>query len=201
MKKILNAMAAARVKAICVVDAMDESEDHEAPERQRRVVVSHFTDIASKFPSSRMKFLILSRWSSDIELELETSREECGNANIIVMERETKQIIKTIVNSYIQSSLKAIHRPNKRRKRTMQQEKMVEEENNAIEKIRAFVIDNAQGVILWVTLMMATLKARLQAGILNFEKLEAELTDLPTDLNQLYKRIVVDLQKQLPPQN
>lgn len=67
MLGLLKAISTTGIRMICVVDAMDESEDSYAAEEQRITVLSQFKLIASECSTSRMKLLILSRPSPDIE--------------------------------------------------------------------------------------------------------------------------------------
>jgi len=67
LMQILLSIAKSGVAALCVVDAMDESEDRKTAEEQSVTVLSQFSILVSNAPQSRMKFIVLSRPSFDIE--------------------------------------------------------------------------------------------------------------------------------------
>lgn len=100
---ILKAIAHGGVRAICVLDAIDESEDAEADERQRQSVLQTFSQLVSRNCSSNMKFLILSRPSPDIERHLWKHRQEHGNLRLIKFEEENHEDIQKIIAVGVES--------------------------------------------------------------------------------------------------
>ena len=213
LKQILKAIAKAGVKAICVVDAMDESEDEAKSEQQRRLVLRYFSSLVSEVPKSRMKFLILSRPYPDIEQHFSEHRFTYPNIHSVILERENGPAIAKIVDSGIRSLQQTMH-PLKRPERALSvtqahypgsderlspnfgrrhlQKRRKGEEEEQCEKIRDYLLSNANGVILWVALVFATLKTMVE-GVYTLKGLLKAATSLPTDLIALYRHIILGL--------
>jgi len=219
MMGIMTSIAASGVRIICVVDAMDESEDQEAAEQQRRTVLNHFSVLVSEIPTSRMKVVVFSRPSPDIEQQFWRHRLTYGNLSTVILEHENGPTIRTIVDAGVESLRQALNpfndndeslarhrlpqsgstyvRPRKMKKRNPLREESRRYEDEECNNIRFFLIENAQGVILWVTLVIASLKTYIESGVYTFPQLREKLTSLPTDLDALYRRISQDLLSRL----
>jgi hypothetical protein len=73
-------------------------------------------------------------------------------------------------------------------------EKSREYEEEEISSIREYLLKKAQGVILWVTLIIQDLLRHVEKGMFTFQELKRLLNGLPLELNGLYCRITRDLQ-------
>lgn len=62
-----------------------------------------------------------------------------------------------------------------------------------LEKIRSYLIDNAEGVILWVVLILDLLETTIKRGMYTTLELEKRLKTLPTELDGLYTFILEEL--------
>ena len=68
-----------------------------------------------------------------------------------------------------------------------------ESEEEEISSIRDYLLKNAQGVILWVTLITKDLLRHVEKGMFTFQELKKILDELPLELHGLYCRIMHDL--------
>lgn len=73
----------------------------------------------------------------------------------------------------------------------------IRKEEALLQRIRSYLIDNAEGVILWVVLILDLLKSTIKRGPYTTPKLEKRLRTLPTKLDGLYTSIVEDLRSRL----
>jgi len=69
-----------------------------------------------------------------------------------------------------------------------------ESEDEEFSSIREYMLKNARGVILWVTLILKDLLRHVEKGMFTFWELRKLLGELPLELHGLYCRIVHDLQ-------
>ncbi len=67
MLELLKAIVTAGIQTIYVVNAIEELEDANVVEQQRRTVLSQFSLIALEYSTSKMKLLILSWPLLDVE--------------------------------------------------------------------------------------------------------------------------------------
>lgn len=207
---ILKAIAIGGVKAVCVVDAMDESEDAAADEQQRQSVLNHFSELVSKSSPSRMKFLILSRPSPDIEKHFWKHNAQHQNLHFIKFEDENSADIKRIIASGIESLRQDMHpfRPqfeandletpfNTQLKESFERKKAREREDVECREIQEYLEQHASGVILWVTVVIAVLKSEVKSGFCPFHLLKNKMRELPKDIQPLYATIVDELASKL----
>ncbi|KAH8774050.1 hypothetical protein BGZ57DRAFT_403716 [Hyaloscypha finlandica] len=219
MLEILRAIAAAGVRAIFVVDGMDESEDANTAEQGRRAVLSQFSYLVSEIPRTKMKFLVLSRPSPDIEQHFWRHYQRHGNLNFVIFEHENADDIRKIIKSGMRSLRRAMHpfrddhdlpseqgfssekalgrKRKKPRIETTQQRNAQELEEKECQKMKCYLEEHAQGVILWVTVILAILKTEIESGVYTFRRLHEKMKDLPIDLASLYSNIIKDLASRL----
>ena len=81
------------------------------------------------------------------------------------------------------------------------QQRKTQQEEETCQKIEKYLVDNAQGVILWVTLVFASLNTLVESGVYSLEDLEEKIYDLPTDLDHLYRQMIKNLTSRLGPKN
>jgi hypothetical protein len=72
-----------------------------------------------------------------------------------------------------------------------------EDEESQLEMIRAYLIEHANGVILWVTLIISDLEMYTSKGMFIFSELEQRLLTLPLELDELYAHILKGMQESL----
>ncbi|KAI1130681.1 hypothetical protein F5Y10DRAFT_262831 [Nemania abortiva] len=205
--KILKTIATDGTKVIAVIDAMDESEDAEIAERQRKLVLSHFSEFVSEISGSRMKLLVLSRPTPDIESHFWDHYYHHQNLSYIIFERENSEDIKKIIQSGMASLRKAMyplayHSLNKRNQtrrsgETAQQKRTRERDEKEYQNMMSYLEENAGGVILWVTLILSILKMEVQSGAYTYERLHEKMRQLPRDLESLYVSLIQDLMSKL----
>jgi hypothetical protein len=210
MLGLLKAIATTGIRTICVVDAMDESEDANAAEQQRRTVLSQFSLIASECSTSRMKLLILSRPSPDIEKHFWSHYRRYENLHFIIFEHENRDDIRKIIESGISSLRRAMHPfayhydessssqgQARQRVETPQQSRSREQEEKECQKMKSYLESHANGVILWVTVILSILKTEVESGAFTFRRLHEKMEKLPRDLESLYASIIRDLSSKL----
>lgn len=211
LEAALSRMAAAGDEApqiICVVDGMDESEDVLGHYRSREQILSLFSSLVNE---SRIKMIVLSRPARAIEREFR-------HCHHIILEAENKTDINRVVDVGLRSLLMSMQSfdssdeeapPITRRTNTKRIEvhsprkpikprifnKVKNSAQAELDFIRAYLLKHAQGVILWVTLMMSELKRHVEKGMYTFKELREQLLGLPLRLNNVYERIVEDLEK------
>lgn len=165
MKTILYDISAASTSFVCIVDAMDESES------QRELVLNLLTDLVSS-KDSRTKFIILSRPSRDIDRRFRSSH----LVHRILLQMENVEDIAKIVEHGLQSLQSAMKsfdsspeepsqasvpiKPGARHRRSMKKnqkqpralsfEDLRRHTDPRFRNIRRYLIENAQGVILWL---------------------------------------------------
>jgi hypothetical protein len=205
MQEIFIKAAKSGTQVTCVIDAMDESQDGTTPEEDRLGMLEYFSVLVSEISASRVKFIILSRPYPDIENHFFCHRLLFENLFNITLERENGAAIVTIVDLGLLDLQQAMHpragaaqnmlkRAADRgihinRSRYTQLPLNTREEQH-IQKIRKYLIANADGVILWVSLILSTLKSLVSSGIYTFLKLQDTLETLPIDLMGLYRDII-----------
>jgi hypothetical protein len=132
----------------------------------------------------------------------------------IVLEKENNPDIRLVIEKGLHRLKRSIHAndsdaesdvesepvsANKRRgKRSLGGQRTILKSMKATEidslaRIRKYMSKNAQGVFLWVTLILTDLQDQAAAGMSSFASLEARLLSLPVELNGLYERIAQEI--------
>lgn len=220
---------------LCVIDAMDESQDTSGLSSSPGFDTSteHLEGILNLFlsivniPSSRIKVLVLSRPNRQIEKSLKYSHRiilEYANTKDIEMIADAGlKVLRKSMTSFDSSdeedpltsinirlcqsgTNRAPHRSaiNKRPNRSMSWKasrasrmflKARKREEEELSSIRTYILKHAQGVILWVTLIMQDLIHHVQKGMFTFIELKELLLGLPLEIHGMYRRILYNLQK------
>lgn len=196
LKRILTSIATSGQHAICVVDAIDESEDEDQAEIQRKDVIQYFRSLTVDTSVSRMKFIILSRPTSDIE-------EEFWKLNVgkeishIIMEVENAKAIKLVADAgilLIRQALHPLQTPFAGRSLSKVPQGLdPDDEDHFCADTRSFLVKNAQGVILWVSVVIKSLISSIELSRSTFPELRQEMEGLPVDIDRLYLRIITSL--------
>ena len=74
-----------------------------------------------------------------------------------------------------------------------------DDELQVFNRMRAYLIGNDEGVILWVKLAIRTMIERVRGGFYNLKDLEADLGRLPRDLIDFYELILRDIEVRYSP--
>ncbi|MCJ1388247.1 hypothetical protein MMC18_001092 [Xylographa bjoerkii] len=203
-------------KIYCVLDAMDESNDDSLNETNRAKVlqfVSSLVRLCLKSPhsGSQFKFVVLSRPARGIERELRSfPRIELRWEN----QKDIQKIIDTglveirremVMDDDCRSPLYESSSTPGYDAFQVQLDKIVNGEDEftsnggiADEELlvwRDYMIANAEGVVLWVILVINDLKQQVSRGLYSFTELREHLQNLPTALDKFYVQIVKDLQQ------
>ncbi|KAH5423486.1 hypothetical protein HBI23_198590 [Parastagonospora nodorum] len=218
MKSIFAAIANAGVSILCLIDAMDESEDEES-KMARKHILRFLAKTTLDHEDSRVKFVILSRPEYDIEGFFTYFHENYDDLGVIKMHEANHEAVRIIVDVGIESLVKSMRpfelspddddenapRRKKPKKRTRpghyhQQRgatlNLPQRDQDELETVRKFLLSNAEGVILWVTVCIATVKA-MMGTFYTWQAVRQCLEALPTDLHLLYKQIILDIHLRL----
>ena len=204
-ENILVALAAQGMRAICIVDAMDESEDGEGTFLLRRRVIALMARLVDS-PASQIRFLVLSRYTADIDRILHQLWKEGDSLSHLVLERENADDVALLVDNGLAALKEAmsafesdtedeVEDPHffSRRVRNTQ-----DEDHQAFKRMRIFFLEHTQGVILWIKLTIEVLIGRVRRAFYNTQELEADLRSLPMNLANFYSLILRDLQRRYP---
>jgi len=220
--RILESVSASGVAVICVVDAMDESEDSHNQVKsssRSRTMLSFFSRLVSASLDARIKFVMLSRPDPFIEVEFRRIKHESSIISTyrIVLEQENTGDIELIINKGLKSIQRAIHtcdsdqddpvsrldvsrsapKSKKHKGLPARHKDHSAAEDAELQKIRSYLVANANGVFLWVTLIIADLETQATNAMTSIPDLEARLVSLPLRLDDLYRHILGDLKTRL----
>jgi hypothetical protein len=208
MQDILIEAAKSGLKVTCVIDAMDESQNGRRPGEDRLGILEHFSMLVSEISASQVKFIILSRPYPDIEEHFFCHRLLFDNLYSITLERENRAAILKVIDLGLLDLQHAMHpragathgvlRRAAERGLYIQPSRYVQQplsrrEEQHLQKIREYLTANANGVILWVSLILSTLKSLVSSGIFTLLNLQDTLEALPIDLMDLYRHIIVSV--------
>ena len=215
LRAVLSRMAAAGdngPQIVSVVDDMDESEGMPRHDRSREQILSLFSSLVNE---SRIKMIVLSRPARVIEREFRY----CHH---IVLEDENQNDIDRVVDAGLRSLVLLMQSfdssdeetsPTNRRRNIRTTEvqpprrpfmppflnryfnRVRNSEEAELGFIKVYLLEHAQGVILWVTLIISELKRHVEKGMYTFKELRKELLGLPLRLENVYERIVDDLEQ------
>lgn len=190
-----------------VIDALDELENDENSDR------ADFLDILSSLcspddtkprPTCILKILLISRLLSDIENKLRTFKS-------IVMHDQTMLDVEKIVTFGLESIVNSLQDPSKRESERLTSGIYGDDEdtreNSNIFKgpedtsitdlffLSEYLIEHANGIILWVVLIIRELRELLIGGFWTLGQTKDMLSSLPQDLEQCYEGIVRRIMK------
>lgn len=209
LKTMLANISASRLRMVCILDGLDESEDGERSGMERGTFLKEILKL-SRDPNSQLKFIALSRRSNDItKAFVQESNFQWSNVAAagskqpsgvyqIIMQDENSRDIETIVDhglQTLQQTFSPVEETNNGGALHSILSQMQYNEASGFEDMRKHILENAEGVILWVTLVIGTLKTYCKHGGVSITKLKQKLERLPPKLKDLYQYIVEDLQK------
>lgn len=210
LKQVLVHLASSNRPFLIVIDAIDEAEDDS---------LLLFIEEVLRTPATLMKFILLCRpmirldrkfWrSQQIWLPNENSRdiEEVINDGLNAVQKaihcldsDNEEALPLVQHHVPKYPAQRSHSTKKKRSRPSSSEMVDALEAIALEELRTELLSRADGIILWVVLVLDTLMTTIQKEIMfTFKELGEKVKCLPSDLNNLYKGFVRDLQATLDP--
>lgn len=193
LQSMLSQVAATGQPTLCVIDAMDESEEKDRAATHRRRLLQHFSDLTSS-AASRIKFIILSRPTSDIEQEFWKQKVHLKIEHIVV-ETENTGDIKLIVESGLKRLREALQPlpklgPDSGSQREARLVLQQESDDEFCEEVRNYLTNHAQGVVLWVSVVLESLLDVLEFSVYSRKELLEKMQAMPQDMDRLYTHII-----------
>ena len=194
-----------------LIDAMDESEDQDENGRRRMETLALLSKLVSKEGRNVIKVLVLSRPAIEIEKEFSgvyqihmqkenqtdieaiidagihaiwqsMNFEDSDSSSSLEEDKLPGEFCRGILVSEARSSGPATHEVKKRLPRT--------EHRGELGFVRDYLIRKAEGVILWVVLIIKELTRQVAKGYYTIRAIKERLESLPTDLKNMYWDIV-----------
>jgi len=186
-----------------VLDGMDESSLKGAEgECSRAKLLQCFLDILRSCPTGRVKMIFLSRLEDDI-------RSVLRKLPSIIMHQVNSKDIEKVVNVGIESILDELRllegsdSDNDDMSMTLITEgrgsflfeQAEKAQSELIQHIRGYLIENANGAILWVSSVISHIQMQLGSAFCTLSQLTAEIEKLSTELSEVYVTIVRSITK------
>ncbi|KAJ4859587.1 NACHT domain-containing protein [Trichoderma breve] len=172
---IIKSIVSSSMPIICILDGLDESA---ATEKFQRTLMRFNSHVESTAPSKK--------------------------CHKIILQHENRQDILRIIDNglvaikKVMESLDSLDEDNSSNEDPMPLDEIFEEVPlDAMNGIRTHLINNAKGVILWVTLIIDQLMQHCRTGGITLEELERLLHSLPHDLMEYYEYMVKELEQKL----
>ncbi len=148
-----------------IVDALDECDSHDSGLSQLLdLIINNLSE-----PSSKVKWLVASRYKSDIEKRLRPD-----NRSKINLELDSS-LISSAINCYINAKVSELQ----------------EFDEELHKEVRSYLQENAEGTFLWVALVCKA----LQVEVWNARSVLEDLKSLQCGLDPLYNRMVKQIQR------
>ena len=204
-ENILVKMAAHSTRAICIVDAMDESDDDQGSFYLRRRVITLMARLVEP-TGSQIRFIVLSRYTADIDRVLHQIWKKEEKLFHLVLERENTLDVALLIDNGLAALKEAMSELetdtedelDTRHYLSPQISTAQDDDDRAFERMREFLLEHTQGVILWIKLTIQVLIERVRGALYNTRELEADLRSLPMDLVNFYNLILRDLKTRYP---
>lgn len=189
-----------------VIDAFDESENHENIDRTDflDVIASLCSaDYTNSRPACVLKVLLVSRPASDIESRLRAFKS-------IEIHEQTKLDIEEIVTSGLESIVHSLQGPSKRGNEAQNSGGYSDDEDSyqssGLKELEAtnitdllflveYLLEHANGIILWVVLIMRELRGLFLGGFWTLGDIRDMVSSLPKDLEQCYEEMIRRIMK------
>ncbi|KAF3908008.1 hypothetical protein ABW21_db0200179 [Orbilia brochopaga] len=191
-------------RTLAVIDAIDESENGSEDEQSRIKVLEDLSSLAF-LENSRVWLIVLSRPLPEIRSEFE----ECHHIEINDCKKED---VDRVINGEIQEirdawpgyrrrkGAKARHRHSDSGRDPARVTDLQPEEEDALKKIQQHLVCYNSGVIMWVILVFAQVKIMLQQKEgFTLTELQQVVERLPRELEDLYQRIISELNLEKDP--
>jgi hypothetical protein len=202
-ESILKSLATRGDPAVCIVDAMDESETGDDGCELRTRIISLIARLVQA-PGSRMRFIVLSRYTADIDQAMRRSWKNDDLLAHIILEQENRADIAQIVENGLIVVKRALSDFDSEDEDPLYTSPKLQAswcaELQALERIQQYLINHAEGVILWVKLALQTVIDRVRRGNQTLREVEKDIKSLSKDLVAFYKCILDDLILRYPPE-
>lgn len=211
-KRMLECISSTGTPITCIIDAMDEAKDpvdtsHSLTNQSgTHRIQTLFTVLQSLIwgtTGSKIKFVVFSRPEPSIEMDFNKINRSYGDVFRIILQQENRADIDLLIEKRLKLLRAANHaydsesddEPGRKSKRkykglTNVQSRVSTSEDGALNNIRSYLRDNADGVILWVTLVLGELEAYASTGMVTLKELEKRARSLPVELDKFYEYIV-----------
>ncbi|KAI0162502.1 hypothetical protein BJ166DRAFT_269833 [Pestalotiopsis sp. NC0098] len=202
-EQVLTGLAEMGVPAVSIVDAMDESDDGDGDFELRSRVIALMATLCLE-AKSQLRFVVTSRYTADINRSFRKLSQNEGLLAHIVIERENWRDIQTIVEnglSKVRTALELFESDDDEAMDVPISHFQQNSETEVLSRMRQYLVDNADGVILWVNLSTQALADRVRRGFYNLKKLESELESLPQDLFDFYRLSLSELEHRYSPED
>jgi hypothetical protein len=213
--RALEKISESGTSVICIIDAMDEAKEAPVvstgrPEVSRTgTILKTLWSLMSGTKSSKIKFIVLSRPDPLIEMDFYHIRKTFPDTYKIVLEHENHCDIDLVIGKGLRTLNEAIYAydsdleddgvrsggARKYKGLDSARAALSRSEDVALENIKLYLQKYAEGVILWVTLILGELEDLAYDGLLNLTELEERAKGLPRELDSLYEHIVTYLQE------
>ena len=203
---------------ICMIDGLDKSDKIDTKSIKRSSIILSFRDLAK--PGVRMHILLLLRPTIKISKALRwvhclsMQAENLPDVKVLADRRMAalKSLCKDITSDepdgveesigelhYKYASLMGRERDHKfvnSLSRVQGQQQKIED--TTLAEIGSYVVEHADGVLLWVILVFASLEALVMNAPYRIADLRQEVLKIPSDLNGVYRKIILELKAKLP---
>lgn len=196
---------------LCLLDGLDESAERD--EKPGKDILNLFADL-TETPGSRLKIIVLSRpyrsieqiyGTYDILLEAENSDDI---ANIV--DRGLASVASNLAQSEPEEQLSVFARKRRQRLEGVSwspsedhiprmQDPAAEKEE--VDAIRSYLLTNARGVTLWITLSIDQAIRFIRRGPATWAVLRKMLASLPLELHEMYRTITAELAHDCTPEH
>ncbi len=219
MQNILRSIAERSVSPLtCMIDGLDELDEIDTESIKQSSIISLFRDLAKS--GVRMHILLLLRPTIEISKalrwvhRLSMQAENLSDVKVLADRRlaALKSLCKDITSDEpdgVEESIGELHHKyaslmgrerdhkfvNSLLRVQGQQQKI---EDTALAEIGTYVVEHADGVLLWVTLVFASLEALVMNAPYSIADLRQEILKIPSDLNGVYRKIILELKAKLP---
>jgi len=187
---MLKLLLQCSIPIICILDGLDESEDGEQSGKSRDAILTMVKSLSAIVSKRLTKFIVLSRPTNDIKESLiPSARHLSTDIRHIIMQQENKADIEAIVDSGMQLINRALCRDLPTPSQGILTDVFLQlqaREKATLDNICDYLLDNANGVVLWVTLALTTLESRCRYKRMTARELEELMRALPKDLIELY---------------
>ena len=196
-------------RVYCVLDGLDES-----LLLSRKDMLSFLKDLVE--PPSRVKVICLSRPAEDVERTLRRcyriNLQQVNYSDIVkIVDAGLSSLVQVLREDNDTPGADDINSPNWQTPQATPYEPRPEyetatlsyftlvrsQEQNRLKAIRDHLLQNANGVILWISTILKALEAHANGPLCDLQSIEKELYALPLDLEDLYQGMVEELVSKL----
>ncbi|GAW20768.1 hypothetical protein ANO14919_102790 [Xylariales sp. No.14919] len=156
---ILLSLASQGIPAVCIIDAMDESDDSGGTYELRSRIINLMAKLCRETRSC-LRFIVTSRYTADMNRALRKLSRDGDLLSLVVLEKENRQDIAIFIASSLKSLNDAIDAFKSESKEEIDftfSTSQGDGEAGILARIGEYIAENADSVILWVKLVMDAL--------------------------------------------